>query len=1190
MVFTIKKKLWLGIGTLLGLFILVGLISFHQKKVVDEKIKEIMEIDEPVSAATYEMEINLYETGFSLFSYIHRHDPEDLNRIEKDKGHFKNFLKKYHQLAETEKGKELGFKADQGYKEFTATADEMIRIEDEQAKKVEVLFKKLDEIDELLDEKIQASIKPDDPHAYRKLEAAMEIEINTNGIAKGLGNFLRTHRPQYEARVTKDEQDFKRYFEIYKSLPLSPQEREWAKQIGLLFNESAKLTREIIDLDRRKLKGLEKFIQIRQQLDDILDDEIQAQTHRNLEKAKGEVLWAAKRTNLIITITLFFALSVGILLGIRTTSSIVKPVSQLLLSTETIAKGDLSQRVDIQSKDEIGLLGESFNYMVERLQKTMVSRDYVENIIQSMSDTLIVVSPEGKIETVNPATCALSGYGEEELLGQMYDKILAEESDASVLIDSARKGAVRNAEKTYLSKDGRQIPVLFSSSVLRGGGEGVVCIAKDITDLKRAEETIKESEEKYRSIFENAVEGIYRSTLEGRFLNVNPAMARIFGYESPHQMVAGITDIAQQFYVEPATRQAFTHSLERGGEVLRLEYEAYRKDGSTIWIADRARAVRGTDGALLFLEGFIEDITERKQTEEELQKSEERARGLAKENVVVAEIGRIISSTLEIEKTYELFAVEVRKVIPFDRIAINIIYPEKDSYVTAYIEGKDIAGFRPGDTLPLVGSLTKEVARTRSSMLIDRDEVTSRFPHLLPFFHAGFRSFIAVPLISKDQLIGVLHIFSVNSKAYMEADKNLAERIGNQIAGAIANAQLFLEHQRLEKEKSILEEQFRQSQKMEAIGKLAGGIAHDFNNLLTVIKGYTQLSLYDLKKGDPIRENITVIQKAADRAADLTRQLLAFSRRQVMEIRVHDLNSLLKNMDKMLHRVIGEDIELVTILAEDLGRVKADPGQIEQAIMNLAVNARDAMPSGGKLTIETANVELDETYARNHVAVTPGRYVMLAVSDTGVGIPPEVKERIFEPFFTTKEVGKGTGLGLSTVYGIVKQSGGNIWVYSEPGQETTFKIYLPRVDEALTETKEIREEEVLHGSETILVAEDEEGVRKLAVQILEKQGYRVLEVSEGSEAIRICKENEGPIHLLLTDVVMPGMSGRELADRLLSLHTEIKVLYMSGYPDNAIVHHGVLEKGMNYIQKPFTVEGLVRKVRQALNGKSKDLD
>lgn len=344
------------------------------------------------------------------------------------------------------------------------------------------------------------------------------------------------------------------------------------------------------------------------------------------------------------------------------------------------------------------------------------------------------------------------------------------------------------------------------------------------------------------------------------------------------------------------------------------------------------------------------------------------------------------------------------------------------------------------------------------------------------------------------------------------------------------------------------------------------------------------------KRGDPIRENITVIQKAADRAADLTRQLLAFSRRQVMEIRVHDLNSLLKNMDKMLHRVIGEDIELVTILAEDLGRVKADPGQIEQAIMNLAVNARDAMPSGGKLTIETANVELDETYARNHVAVTPGRYVMLAVSDTGVGIPPEVKERIFEPFFTTKEVGKGTGLGLSTVYGIVKQSGGNIWVYSEPGQETTFKIYLPRVDEALTETKEIREEEVLHGSETILVAEDEEGVRKLAVQILEKQGYRVLEVSEGSEAIRICKENEGPIHLLLTDVVMPGMSGRELADRLLSLHTEIKVLYMSGYPDNAIVHHGVLEKGMNYIQKPFTVEGLVRKVRQALNGKSKDLD
>jgi CheY-like chemotaxis protein len=287
----------------------------------------------------------------------------------------------------------------------------------------------------------------------------------------------------------------------------------------------------------------------------------------------------------------------------------------------------------------------------------------------------------------------------------------------------------------------------------------------------------------------------------------------------------------------------------------------------------------------------------------------------------------------------------------------------------------------------------------------------------------------------------------------------------------------------------------------------------------------------------------------------------------------------------MLRRIIGEDIELVTILTQDLGRVKTDPGQIEQVIMNLSVNARDAMPNGGKLTIETANVKLDEEYARAHVAVTPGRYVMLSVSDTGVGMPPEVRERVFEPFFTTKEKGKGTGLGLSTVYGIVKQSNGNIWVYSEPGKGTAFKIYLPRVDEPVEEISVGREikEELPRGKETILVVEDEEEVRKLAVQILKNQGYKVLEASQGDEAYLTGYEHKGPIHLLLTDVVMPKMSGHELANRIIQILPEIKALYMSGYTDNAIVYHGVLERGMNYIQKPFTVEGLARKVREVLD-------
>jgi len=392
------------------------------------------------------------------------------------------------------------------------------------------------------------------------------------------------------------------------------------------------------------------------------------------------------------------------------------------------------------------------------------------------------------------------------------------------------------------------------------------------------------------------------------------------------------------------------------------------------------------------------------------------------------------------------------------------------------------------------------------------------------------------------------------------------------------------ELKRAEEEKVALQDQLRQSQKAEAIGRLAGGIAHDFNNLLTVIKGYSQLSCMELKEGDTLRGNIEEIQKAAERAASLTRQLLAFSRRQVMEMKVVDLNTLLRDVGKMLRRVIGEDIELVIQPAGDLGGVRADVGQVEQVIMNLAVNAKDAMPSGGKLIIETANVDLDESYARSHLDVKPGSYVMFSVSDTGAGMAPEVRERIFEPFFTTKETGKGTGLGLSTAYGIVKQSKGHIWVYSVQGKGTIFKIYLPRVDEPLEEIrKEVLKKELPGGNETILIVEDEEEVRKLAGRILERQGYRILETLNGDDALIACERSKSPIHLMLADVVMPGMSGTKLAKLLKPLYPEIKILYMSGYTDDAIVCHGVLEKGVNYIQKPFTMEGLTRKVREVLD-------
>ena len=397
-----------------------------------------------------------------------------------------------------------------------------------------------------------------------------------------------------------------------------------------------------------------------------------------------------------------------------------------------------------------------------------------------------------------------------------------------------------------------------------------------------------------------------------------------------------------------------------------------------------------------------------------------------------------------------------------------------------------------------------------------------------------------------------------------------------------------IERKRAEEALQQSEERLRQSQKLEAIGQLAGGIAHDFNNLLTAINGYSDLTLRRLPAEDPLRHNVEEIKKAGDRAASLTRQLLAFSRKQVLQPKVLDLNSAISELERMLGRLIGEDIELRTMLEPELGRVKADPGQLEQVIMNLAVNARDAMPQGGKLTIETENVSLGEEYAGKHIAVIPGRYVMLAVTDTGKGMDEETKARIFEPVFTTKDLGKGTGLGLSTVYGIVKQSGGNIWVYSELGRGTTFKIYLPRVDEGAAEYKlRAVSQKAFQGTETILLAEDEEMVRKLASQVLGMYGYQVLESANGGAALLMCERHSGPIHLLLTDVVMPEMSGRDVADRLAQLRPEMKVLYMSGYTDNAIVHQGVLNVGAYFIQKPFSPVVLGQKVRQVLDEKIK---
>lgn len=396
--------------------------------------------------------------------------------------------------------------------------------------------------------------------------------------------------------------------------------------------------------------------------------------------------------------------------------------------------------------------------------------------------------------------------------------------------------------------------------------------------------------------------------------------------------------------------------------------------------------------------------------------------------------------------------------------------------------------------------------------------------------------------------------------------------------------------ERKQAEKSLRdsEEQLRQAQKLEAVGQLAGGIAHDFNNLLTVITGYGDILMKRIPTSDPNRSMIEEIKRAAERSSSLTRQLLAFSRKQVLQPKVFNLNTLVSDMGKMLRRLIGEEMEFTTILTDEPALVNADPGQIEQVLMNLVVNARDALPhDGGKITVEIEQVQIDQAYAGMHVAVRPGSYIMLAVSDNGSGMDEDTRKHMFEPFFTTKEQGKGTGLGLSTVYGIVKQSEGNIWVYSEPGQGTTFKVYLPRVGQKICGSSSdfTSDYSIQEGWETILLVEDESQIRRMACEFLRESGYTVLAAANGIEALQILEKQQEPVHLIITDVVMPQMNGRELAERAAILRPEIKALYMSGYTNDAIIRHGMLDSGTWFIQKPFSPDSLTRRVREVFESK-----
>jgi two-component system cell cycle sensor histidine kinase/response regulator CckA len=732
----------------------------------------------------------------------------------------------------------------------------------------------------------------------------------------------------------------------------------------------------------------------------------------------------------------------------------------------------------------------------------------------------------------NPAICRMLGYTEDELKGMSVRDIHPEEALDHVVSEfeaQARGEKTLAADIPCLRKDGTVIYAdITTAPIVIGGSACNVGLFTDITERKLAEEKLSKSEELFRTAFDNATIGKALVAPDGRFLRVNRALCEMLGYSPEEFTSLSFADVTHPDDLE-ISRECVRTLLAGESPTFYMEKRYLHKEGRAVWALMSTCLLRDADGRPLYFITGLQNITDRKRAEEALRISE-------------AQLSN---------------AMKIAKLGYWEYDVADDLFTFNDHFYSIFrTSAEQVGGYRMSP------------ARYAELFLHpdDRQVVAAETKKALETTDPHFSRQLEHRIIYADGKIG--HI-SVRYFVVKDNEGRTVKTYG-------ANQDIT--------ERKSLEEQLLQSQKMEAVGRLAGGIAHDFNNLLTTIIGNADLSLMTLEDKDTLRENLEEIRKAGQRAASLTRQLLAFSRRQLLQPKVLDLNEVVADMEKMLRRLIGEDIDLETVLRPDLGRVKVDPGQIEQVIMNLAVNARDAMPQGGKLTIETANVDLDEGYAHKRPVTKPGPYVMLAISDTGVGMDKEVQSRLFEPFFTTKEKGKGTGLGLATVYGIVKQSGGYIWVYSEPGQGSTFKIYLPRVEEEAEAVREVQAPSArLSGSETVLVVEDDDMVLGLTRNILRRYGYTVLEARNGEEAMRVASEHQGPIQLMLTDVVMPEMSGRQLAYKLHVERPEMKVLYVSGYTDNAIVHHGILDEGIPFLQKPFSPEVLARKVREVLD-------
>lgn len=775
----------------------------------------------------------------------------------------------------------------------------------------------------------------------------------------------------------------------------------------------------------------------------------------------------------------------------------------------------------------IALVKNITRYKETESEKRTLQEKYLE-LFETIRNGVVIYSPvdDGNdfiIKDFNRAAEAIENVSRRNVIGRKVTEVFPGVQDFGIL-DVFKKvyktgETINHPVREY--KDSR-ITGWRENIIYRLSNRDVVAVYDDITEHKQYEHQLKENEEIFRAVFETAVDAIFIKDKDRRYVRVNPSMLEIFNLSLDE--IIGRTD--DELFSFEQVKQEYEDDLKvLDGEILVGKTSRYLQ-GSLHSFHTVKVPILNEAGSVIGLCGIARDTTKHIENQKELQKEREKFRSLAENSTDY--------------------------IIRFDNKARHIyVNPaaEKSYGVNSRILGKTHREIG-------VDEFLCHLWEQFINKVFDTGKVVEE---VVEFIHQGEKKWLDWRLIPEYDSSG--HIATVL---------------------AISRDITPLKH--AESEKSLLEEQLRQSQKMEAIGKLAGGVAHDFNNLLTTITGNVSLARLETESGDAVNEMLDEISQASDRAADLTRQLLAFSRKQIIEPKVIQLNKMITGLHKMLVRIIGEDVKLETKPAKNLGNIKADPGQIEQIIVNLAVNARDAMPGGGKLVIETCNVELDEEYNNLHPYSANGDNVMLAVSDTGHGMDSETSRHIFDPFFTTKEKGQGTGLGLSTVYGIVKQHNGSIEVYSEPGNGTTFKIYFPQISEKADDTgKKNKQNKMPIGSETILVVEDEYVVRVMVSKVLNRLGYKIYSASSGKEAVEIYKSRKDEISLLLTDVIMPNMNGWELANRLHEITPDLKVLFTSGYTDNVIAQHGVLDEGVNFIGKPYSPVSIAQKVRHVLD-------